>query len=111
MPIGYLTAPASTPAGGSAAPLDRTRSVAGSLLAVAAFASSSATAAAAAPVTLAVTRVGDRRSVMTLNRTTGRLSRLYRGRFAPRGLALMDGRLVWWIDGRHGSRILRLPLP
>jgi hypothetical protein len=51
------------------------------------------------------------RSVMRLNLTTGRVSRLYRGRFTPRGLALTDGRLVWWIDGRRGSRILRLPLP
>jgi hypothetical protein len=50
-------------------------------------------------------------SIMTLDLTTGRVARAYRAALAPRGLALVDGRLVWWITGRHGSRVLRLPLP
>jgi hypothetical protein len=24
---------------------------------------------------------------------------------------ISEGRLVWWITGRHGGRVLRLPLP
>jgi hypothetical protein len=51
------------------------------------------------------------RSLIVMSLGTGRVTRLHRGALAPRGLALVDGRLVWWITGRHGSRVLRLPLP
>lgn len=51
------------------------------------------------------------RSVMTFNTATGRVSRLHRGMLVPHGLALSNGQLVWWVNGAHGSRILRLPLP
>ena len=51
------------------------------------------------------------RSVMTLNPATGRVSRLYRGMLVPHGLALSNGRLLWWVNGAHGSRVLRLALP
>lgn len=50
------------------------------------------------------------RSIMTLDLGTGRVSRAYRAMLAPHGLAVSDGRLVWWVNGRHGSRVLRLPL-
>jgi hypothetical protein len=51
------------------------------------------------------------RSVMTLDTATGHVSRLNRGMFVPHGLALTNGRLVWWVNGAHSSRVLRLPLP
>ena len=52
------------------------------------------------------------RSVMTLNLANGHVSRVYRGMLVPHGLALANGRLVWWVTGRSGgSRVLRLPLP
>jgi hypothetical protein len=51
------------------------------------------------------------RSVIVMSLATGRVTRLHRGRLVPHGLALVDGRLIWWVNGRHGSRILRLPLP
>jgi len=51
------------------------------------------------------------RSVMALNTSTGRVSRLYRGMLVPHGLVLSNGRLVWWVNGANGSRVLRLPLP
>jgi hypothetical protein len=51
------------------------------------------------------------RSIMTLDLATGRVSRVYRAALVPHGLVISDGRLVWWITGRHGGRVLRLPLP
>ena len=51
------------------------------------------------------------RSIMTLDLGTGRVSRVYRAMLVPHGLAISDGRLVWWVNGRSGSRVLRLPLP
>ncbi len=51
------------------------------------------------------------RSVMTLDLASGHVSRLYRGMLVPHGLSLTNGRLVWWVNGRSGSRVLRLPLP
>jgi len=52
------------------------------------------------------------RSVMALNFRTHRVSRLFRGALVPHGLALSNGRLVWWITGRAGaSRVVRLALP
>lgn len=50
-------------------------------------------------------------SIMTLGLSTGRVSRAYRAALVPHGLAISDGRLVWWVTGRHGSRVLRMPLP
>lgn len=49
-------------------------------------------------------------SIMTLRLSTGRVSRAYRAALVPHGLAISDGRLVWWVNGRHGSRVLRMPL-
>jgi len=51
------------------------------------------------------------RAIMALDLATGRVSRAYRAMLVPHGLAISDGRLVWWVNGRHGSRVLRLPLP
>jgi hypothetical protein len=51
------------------------------------------------------------RSIMTLDLATGRVSRVYRAMLVPHGLVISDGRLVWWVNGRHGSRVLRLVLP
>jgi hypothetical protein len=51
------------------------------------------------------------RSLIVMSLATGRVTRLHRGALVPHGLALVDGRLVWWITGRHGSRVLRLALP
>jgi hypothetical protein len=50
------------------------------------------------------------RSVMTLDLASGHVSRLYRAMLVPHGLAITNGRLVWWVNGAHGSRVLRLPL-
>jgi hypothetical protein len=51
-------------------------------------------------------------AVRMMNLQTGLISELYRGALAPHGLALSNGRLVWWVTGRAGgSRVLRLPLP
>jgi hypothetical protein len=50
-------------------------------------------------------------SIMTLDLADGRVSRVYRAALVPHGLVISDGRLVWWVTGRHGSRVLRLPLP
>jgi hypothetical protein len=50
-------------------------------------------------------------SVRVMSLVTGRVTRLHRGTLVPHGLTLVDGRLVWWITGRHGSRVLRLALP
>jgi hypothetical protein len=51
------------------------------------------------------------RTIMTLDLATGRVTRVYRAMLAPHGLALTGGRLVWWVNGRHGSRVLRVALP
>jgi hypothetical protein len=51
------------------------------------------------------------RSIMTLDLATGRTSRAYRATLVPHGVAISDGRLVWWVNGRRGSRVLRMPPP
>jgi hypothetical protein len=51
------------------------------------------------------------RSIMTVDLATGRVARVYRATFVPHGLVMADGRLVWWVNGRRGSRVLRLALP
>ncbi len=50
------------------------------------------------------------RTIMTLDLATGRVTRVYRAMLVPHGLAISDGRLVWWVNGRHGGRVLRLAL-
>jgi len=49
------------------------------------------------------------RSVMAL--ANHRVTRLYRGALVLHGLSLSNGRLVWWVNGAHGSRVLRMALP
>jgi hypothetical protein len=51
------------------------------------------------------------RTIMTLNLATGHVTRAYRASLVPHGLVISDGRLVWWVNGRHGGRVLRLALP
>jgi hypothetical protein len=51
------------------------------------------------------------RSIMTLSLATGHVARAYRAMLVPHGLVISDGRLVWWVNGRHGGRVLRMPLP
>jgi hypothetical protein len=48
---------------------------------------------------------------MTVDLATGRVARVYRATLVPHGLVIADGRLVWWVNGRRGSRVLRLALP
>jgi hypothetical protein len=50
-------------------------------------------------------------TIMTLDLASGRVTRVYRARLVPHGLAISDGRLVWWVNGRHGGRVMRLVLP
>jgi hypothetical protein len=51
------------------------------------------------------------RSIMTLDLATGRVARVYRAMLVPHGLVISDGRLVWWVNGRRGGRVVRLALP
>jgi hypothetical protein len=51
------------------------------------------------------------RTIIMQNLSTGHVTRVYRAMLVPHGLAISDGRLVWWVSGRRGSRVLRLPLP
>jgi hypothetical protein len=51
------------------------------------------------------------RSVFTLDLSTGHVTRVHTGSLAPHGLAITEGRLVWWVNGPRHSRVLRLHLP
>jgi hypothetical protein len=50
-------------------------------------------------------------SVFGLDMATGHVLRLHTGRFAPQGLVITAGRLLWWVNVRGHGHILRLRLP